>query len=289
MRCLFSNAVLLFFIGGGWPVTTCFFPLHAQPMLYSVQAHHALAASIGDNHRHPFSVVVNPASLAGYKKVAWAFGGEQRFLAPGWTSLAAAGVLPAARGSWGFLMAQEGLPAVFDQLMMITHARVVFKQALVGVSLGVNRKRAVSLTSIVAPVAAAGCTFSLSSELQTSLSFTLYTGQRVMYSSSADLTIFRYILGYQPSEKFAMVSGITKETGRAAVGSISVCYRPSYKAGFRIGFSGSPSLCWFGLLLGIGKKVMVQVYSGFYSLVGVSNGMSVFCDPAAAQAEQAIR
>jgi hypothetical protein len=280
MRFLFRNAILSLFIGVELLGVSCFFQVHAQPLLYSVQAHHAMAASIGKSDRHPFSVVVNPASVADFRKIAWAFGGEQRFLAPGWTSWAAAAILPVVRGSWSFVVAEEGLPILVDQLVMFTHARAVSNQALFGVSLGFNRRKAGSFTAVVAPAIAAGFTFSLSSEWQTGFSYARFVRQRATSASSGDLSVLRYTLGYQTSEKFLIGAGVTKESGRAAVGSVSLCYRPSLKAGFRVGFSSSPSLCWFGLLLGIGKKVVVQVHSGFYSLVGVSNGLSVFSDPA---------
>lgn len=279
MRFLCRNAIVSLFIGGALLGVTCFFQVTAQPLLYSMQAHHALAASIGKSDRHPFSVAVNPASVAGFRKMAWAFGGEQRFLAPGWTSWAATAILPVVRGSWSLVVAQEGLSVAVDQLMMITHARALSDQTLVGVSLGINRKKAGFFTTVLVPAITAGFSFSLSSEWQTGFSYARFMRQRATSASYGDLSVLRYTLGYQPSEKFLIGAGVTKESGKAAVGSVSLCYRPSLKAGFRVGFSGSPSLCWFGLLLGIGKKVVVQVYSGFYSLVGVSNGLSIYSDP----------
>lgn len=254
-------------------------------MLYSLQAHLAQGAGLGENHRHPFSVMINPASIAGFRKVAWAFGGEQRFLAPGWTSLTMAGIMPVTRGAWSLLVAQEGLPRSVDQLSMVSHARVVSKQALIGVSLGVNRKKAGAFTAVLAPAMAAGFTFSLSSEWEAGLSFIQFMGQGATQVLPGHLSVLRYTLGYHPSEKFSLVLGVVKEARQAAIGSAAICYRPTSKAAFRIGFSEAPSLCWFGLVLGIGKNVAIQVYSGFYSLVGVSNGMSVFSDPTVTKAE----
>jgi hypothetical protein len=285
MRFLFTNALRSLFIGGGIPAVTFFSPLRAQPVLYSLQAHLAQAASLGENHRNPFSVMINPASIASFRKVTWAFGGEQRFLAPGWTSLTVAGIMPVTRGSWSLLVAQEGLPMSVDQLGMITHARVVSRQALVGVSLGINRRKAGAFTAVLAPAMAAGFTYALSSEWEAGFSFTQFMGQGVTHVLPGHLSFLRYMLGYHPSEKFLLALGVVKESSRAAMGSAAICYRPTSKAAFRIGFSGAPSLCWFGLVLGIGKKVSIQVYTGFYSLVGVSNGVSVFSDPTVAKAE----
>ncbi|MFM8711631.1 MAG: hypothetical protein ACKOC7_10175, partial [Sphingomonadales bacterium] len=153
------------------------------------------------------------------------------------------------------------------------------KQALIGISLGINRKKVGSFNTVITPAIAAGFTFSLSSEWQTDVSYSQFMGQRASYRLPGNLFLLRYRLSYHPSDKVALVSGVTKETGRIAAGSAAICYRPTPKAAFRIGCAGAPTLYWFGCLLGIGKKVVVQVHSGFYPLVGVSNGMSIYSDP----------
>lgn len=270
-----TNAAITRFMGGILVGAICFFQLSAQPLLYSLQAQLAVTTSVLTAEAHPFSVAANPAAAAGLRKRSWAFGGEQRFLAPGWITSTAAIVFPVARGSWGFLVAHEGLPAMADQLLLVTHAKSVSNQASLGLSLGVNRKKTDSQAPILAPVASAGIMFSVSEELHSGFSYTRTVWQRNSTAAASDLSMLRCMLGYRPTEKFVLMAAVSKESGRAAIASAALCYRPTRKAGFRVGFSGSPSLYWFGLMLGIGKKVAVEVYSGMYSLVGVSNGMNV--------------
>jgi len=289
MRIGTSNVVMARFIGIVLMGPTCFFRTSAQPLLHSVQAHHAVASSLGTIDKHPFSVAVNPAAIARFRNTAWAFGGEQRFLAPGWSTWAAGGILPVASGSWSFLVAQEGLPALTDQLLMVTHAKRVSGQASVGLSLGVNRKKAGANASILVPMAAAGISFSVSEQLYTGFSYTRLMWQGADRYRPGDLSVLRCMLGYQPTDKFVWVFGVTKESGRGAMGSSAICYQPSRKAKFWIGYLGSPALCWFGLMLGIGKNVGVQVHSGIYSLIGVSNGMSVYSIPVEKIADQQVR
>jgi hypothetical protein len=225
---------------------------------------------------HPFSTMVNPSFVAGAKSVGWAFGGEQRFLAPGWTELAGAITIPVHRSVWGFFAGQEGLPLASDQLLLVTHARTLSKQAAAGVSLGVNRKKAAALAAVFSPVAAAGLSLFLSNELHTGVAYYHVASSSSTHVAAYDHSVLHCTLSYLPTEKFALTSAVTKERGQATTSAISVNYWPSSKAAFRVGFSGTPSLCWVGLMLGIGKHVALQVYSGFYSLVGISNGMSVY-------------
>lgn len=276
MRFQFFGGVRLFFLIG-WVVVGLYCScLRAQPLRYSLQGKIAMTSYFIAGDHHPFSTMVNPSFMAGAKSVGWAFGGEQRFLAPGWTELAGAITIPVQRSVWGFFAGQEGLPVASDQLLLVTHARTLSKQASAGVSLGVNRKKAAALASVFSPAAAAGLSLFLSNELHTGVAYYHVANSSSTHVAADDHSVLHCTLSYLPTEKFAMTAAVTKERGQATTSAVSVYYRPSSRAGFRVGFSGKPSMCWAGLMVGIGKRVALQVYSGFYSLVGVSNGMSVY-------------
>ena len=270
----------------GFVIGLCYSQLSAQPMFYSLQAKLARAACGNGGDRHPFSMLSNPSFLEGSGSVSWAFGGEQRFLAPGWNELAAALILPARKGTWGFFAGYEGLVVSGDQLLSITHARALSTQTRAGVSIGINKKKAAFGPVVVSPVAAAGLSFLLSNEWRAGVSYSRFAQKVSPYPEAEALSLLHLTLSYNPGKKLTLVATVIKQSGQATESSIALCYRPSPKAGLRIGFSGSPSLCWFGLQLGIGKKVSVQVYSGLYSLVGVSNGLSIFSSSDAMAAVQ---
>ncbi|MFM7646344.1 MAG: hypothetical protein ACKO41_06485 [Sphingomonadales bacterium] len=276
MRFLSQSTTILYFLLAGVIQATCFKHLNAQPLLYSVLAQQTTALSYGGDSGHPFSVAINPASVARIRAPRWAFGGEQRFLAPGWTEMAAALLLPSNHGAWGIFWGQEGLPLAVEQALKVTYAKAVSVNGSVGVTIGINRKKFGSFLAKTYPSAAAGFSCMVSHELQAAISFDHFSRRLTKYPAEKDLSVLRCLLAYTPTQKIALVSVICKQRGHAATRSFSLCYTPGSKTGIRVGFSGSPSLCWLGFMLGIGKKVVVQLHSGFYSLTGVSNGMSVY-------------
>lgn len=276
MRLLLSRVLLLCAMVGGSIKATGHYQLMAQPLLYSVLGHQTIADASGSDGAHPFSVSINPASIALRRELGWAFGGEQRFLAPGWTEVAAALILPATGGAWGLFLGQEGLPNAVDQVLKVTHARIFSTQGCVGASVGIARKKVGPFTSVISPAVAVGLSFSLSSELYAGISFDHLSRRKLENLAANDLSVLRLMLAYRPTKKIAIVSGVSKENGHASNRSISFYYAPQGKAAFRVGYAAAPTLWWVGMLVGVGSKVAVQLHTGVYSLSGVSNGMSIF-------------
>jgi len=276
MKMLCFNAGLRQFIGAVVLFFCCIDPSFGQPLLYSVQQRLAMASSLRSEGVHPFSMAINPADLASCNSIGWGLGGEQRFLVPGWMEVAAAGVLPIREGVWGICVGQEGLPFSFDQLLMVTHAKKILEHVALGATIGVNRKKAAGRSASWIPVAALGVSVPLSTELKVAISYMRFSSSAFKAQGSGAPSFLRCLLGYEPTEKVNLVAAISKESSWPAAGFFSVQYRPDKKIGFSAGYSGFPTMCWIGFRLGVGASAVVQLYSGFYPLTGLSNGMSLF-------------
>ncbi len=253
---------------------------NTQPLFHSLQHHQALSVVLSTDAPHPFSVAVSPAAMANERSVRWALGGEQRFLAPGWMELSAALTVPVPGGSWSLLAAQEGLSFSVDQMTLVTHARKITQGMLLGVSVGVNRKKASRQSADIYPITALGITIPLGDALKAAVAVTRFFNSEAKARIGTGQTFFRCMLGYEPTEKLMLVSAVGKESHWPASGTFCVQYRPDRNFGLSAGFSGYPAVYWFGLTLGIGSRTALQLYTGVYPLVGVSNGMSFFNAPA---------
>lgn len=250
-------------------------PGYTQPLLYSVQFYRAMGSVLASPAIHPYATAVNPALIASASSLQWAVGGEQRFLAPSWMEFSSSLVAPVQQGAWAIMIGQEGLPFSYEQQFIVTHGRKIGHDLSFGASLGIRRTKASHFPAILSPAGAAGLVFPISESVSTSFSFHYFPMGSSTGNSQQDFSVFRCLLAYSVSEKMQLVASVSKQRAWPAAGTFSIQYQPHRQLGFTAGFSGSPSLFWFGLQLALGSHWRLQLHSGYYPLVGVSNGMNL--------------
>jgi hypothetical protein len=267
IRFLAIALIVLFFLFNRWGYT--------QPLLYSVQFYRAMGSVVASPEIHPYATAVNPAFIASASSLQCAIGGEQRFLAPGWMEFSSTLVVPVQHGALAIMVGQEGLPFSYEQQVVLTHGRKMGQDFSFGASLGIRRTKASHFPATLFPTGAAGLVFQISESVSTSLSFHYFPmGSSTGYSQK-DFSVFRCLLAYSASEKIQLVASVSKQKAWPAAGTFSIQYQPHRQLGFTAGFSGSPSLFWFGLQLALDSHWRLQLHSGYYPLVGVSNGMNL--------------
>jgi hypothetical protein len=173
------------------------------------------------------------------------------------------------------MIAQEGLPFSYEQQAVVTHGRKTGNDLSVGASLGLRRIKANKFAAVLSPVAAAGLLIPVSSSVKTSLSLTYLPSVSSVGFSKKGYAVFRSLLWYTVSEKMQLLAALTKQDSGPPAGCIALQYQPQQKMAFSAGFTGSPSMVWFGLQLGLGAGWILQLHSGYYPLTGVSNGMNL--------------
>ena len=242
-------------------------PLHWQAMLISPQV---------QQYNTPFSVVVNPSALAFFRKSSWGIAAEKRGYLPGWIQGNGIGILTTRAGNWGIAGEISGIEGFSRQQLNISHARPLFGEVALGLSMGVRAYKAIVYKTLVQPTASLGSCLELSKELTMgfSASATFPVGEKRETYGELHLQLL-FHLQYAPSSKIIFsLWGAKKNNFPIGVGS-TLRYQLDEKLSLLAGVFLDRHYSWLGISLAL-KKVIMNLQLGWHPMLGMGNNLSLY-------------
>lgn len=242
-------------------------PLHWQAMLISPQV---------QQHKSPFSVAVNPSALAFFQQSNWGIAAEKRFYLPGWIQGNGVGILSTKAGNWGIAGEISGLEGFSRQQLNISHARPLFEEVALGLSMGVRAYKAIGHKTIVQPTASLGSCLELSNELTMgfSASAVFPVSEKKEPHGKLNLQLLLH-LQYAPSSKMIFsLWGAKNKNFPIEIGS-TLRYQFEEKLSLLAGVSLDRHSSWLGISIAR-KKIIMNLQLGWHPMLGVGNNFSLY-------------
>ena len=245
-------------------------PLHFQALLISPQV---------QQYSTPFSVVVNPSALAFFRKSSWGIAAEKRVYLPGWIHGNGVGILSAKSGNWGIAGEISGLEGFSRQKLNISHARPLFEEVALGLSMGVRAYKAIGYKTIVQPTASLGSSLELSKELTMgfSASATFPVGEKREQYGNLNLQLL-FHLQYAPSSKIVFSLWGAKKTDFPIGIGATLRYQFHEKLSLGAGVSMGRQYSWLGISIAR-KKIIMNLQLGWHPVLGMGNNFSLYGSP----------
>lgn len=242
-------------------------PLHLQTVLISPQFQQRLS---------PFSVVINPSSLAFYQQSSWGIAAEKRFSLPGWIQGNGVGILSTRAGNWAISGETSGLEGSKRQQLCISHARTLSKEVAVGVTMGVRAYKATGYKILLQPIASLGTFLGLSEELglgfSASAAFPIGEKNTPYGLLKPQLLIH---LQYTPSSKICFSIWSFKKNDFPIDVGATISYWFHEKLAFLMGVSLDRHYSWVAVSLKR-KRVVMNLQLGWHPMLGFGNNFSLY-------------
>ena len=215
----------LIFIGGMLLVRGQHLP---NPLFSAVSA----AGGYGDMHQDVFGALVNPANVAHAASLSAGIYGERRYMLEGLQQFCGLVRFPLVKSGLGLQLDYAGSALMNETALGIAYGKKLGEQLSVGIRFQYYQLQVPGYVRAPALWAGAGLLFQLTPQLQTGFSFTR-SAKPQLHSSEPPLTqVYRFGMGYEPSQRVCISTDWIKETNKNLMGVIALRY--AFEEGFRL-------------------------------------------------------
>lgn len=186
--------------------------LHAQALRRPLAAPYIGFGAYSINHVDAFSFTANQASLAQIKSPAIGVYGERRFLLAETNMYSAVVVLPTKQGNFGFQADYFGFKNYNESQLGIAYARSLGSKLDIGVKFNYYSYRIPGYENSSAVNFEIGAIAHLTDQLHAGIHFYNPVGGTLSKTNNEKLgSIYKFGVGYEPSEKFLVSIEIVKQ------------------------------------------------------------------------------
>lgn len=239
-------------------------------------AESAAMAGISSVLENPWSVLNNPACLAGFHHLSLNTFVEQRYLVTSVGCYALAATCPVWNGTLGIGLTYEGFQSFRDTRLSLAYGRKFANHFCGGVSLDYfNQSAGKEYTSIHQVSFTFGFAVKMSDKL--SMAFSTFNPFRLYFKNHAYATLpsnYKLGLGYRPSPTMSVIAEIEKDLHYRPLFRLACKYGIRNEFFLRAGIQATP----FSYSLGAGflvRKVLIDLSTAYHQYLGFTPASSL--------------
>ena len=247
--------------------------LHAQALRRPLAAPYIGLGAYSINHIDAFSFTSNQAALAQPKSTAIGVYGERRFLLAETNMYSAVGVLPTKQGNFGFQADYFGFKNYNESQLGIAYARSLGSKLDIGVKFNYYSYRIPGYQNSSAVNFEIGAIAHLTEQLHAGIHFYNPVGGTLSKTNNEKLgSIYKFGLGYEPSENFLVSIEIVKQENLPVNVNAGVQYNFAKQFFARAGIAsenespyGGAGISW--------SNIRVDLSASYHPQLGFSPGL----------------
>ena len=247
--------------------------LHAQALRRPLAAPYIGLGAYSINHIDAFSFTSNQAALAQPKSTAIGVYGERRFLLAETNMYSAVGVLPTKQGNFGFQADYFGFKNYNESQLGIAYARSLGSKLDIGVKFNYYSYRIPGYQNSSAVNFEIGAIAHLTEQLHAGIHFYNPVGGTLSKTNNEKLgSIYKFGLGYEPSENFLVSIEIVKQENLPVNVNAGVQYNFAKQFFARAGIAsenespyGGAGISW--------SNIRVDLSASYHPQLGYSPGL----------------
>ncbi|MFN9710827.1 MAG: hypothetical protein ACK55K_05400 [Bacteroidota bacterium] len=199
-----------------------------DPLLSAV----AGMGAYGHSNTDVFGMLLNPASVANSATFSTGIYGERKYLLEGLQQFCGLLQFPLLKSGLGFQLDYVGSALMNETALGMVYGKMLGDRLSMGLRFQYYQLQVPGYVRAPALWAGAGLLFQLTPQLQTGFSFTR-SAKPQLHSSEPPLTqVYRFGMGYEPSQRVCISTDWIKETNKDLMGTISLRY--AFEEGFRL-------------------------------------------------------
>ncbi len=247
--------------------------LHAQALRRPLAAPYIGLRAYSINHIDAFSFTSNQAALAQSKSTAIGVYGERRFLLAETNMYSAVGVLPTKQGNFGFQADYFGFKNYNESQLGIAYARSLGSKLDIGVKFNYYSYRIPGYQNSSAVNFEIGAIAHLTEQLHAGIHFYNPVGGTLSKTNNEKLgSIYKFGLGYEPSENFLVSIEIVKQENLPVNVNAGVQYNFAKQFFARAGIASENESPYAGA--GISwSNIRVDLSASYHPQLGFSPGL----------------
>ena len=226
----------------------------------------------------PFSMIINPASLAGVRTAGAGVFGERRFLLNAFNQYTAVAALPTQSGSFGLQADYFGYQNYNESQLGLAYGRSLGKKVDVGVKFNYFNLRIPNNINASTFHFEAGVRMHLTDKLHAG--FSVYNPVGGVLNKAADekiASLFRGGFGYEASDRFFIMAEMVKEENKPVTVNAAFQYSVLKQLFIRGGINSLTSQPFAGVGLKWGL-MRVDLATSYHPQLGISPAVMLLFD-----------